>query len=277
MVEEQKAVRESRMPGWVGLVVAIFAVVSLAALGTAWKAASRSKALEQDMISTTQISKQNGDLLNQRLEKDEETNAQMQGELSVVTGKLKLTESELAQARVQAKKFKEDDAQELADLQNSISGELATKAASDDVDNVNTNVNGVKSDLDTTKNNLQLARDQFGNLIARNHDELEELRRLGERDYYEFTIDKKGQREKVGDLMVELRGTNPKKNLFSLELYVDDQRFEKKNRSAMEPIYFLTRNARTPFELVVNQVGHDKVQGYVSVPKVTAGRTSAGS
>ena len=52
-----------------------------------------------------------------------------------------------------------------------------------------------------------MARGEFGTLIAKNHDEMEELRRLGERDYYEFTIDKKNQREKVGDLMVELHAT----------------------------------------------------------------------
>jgi hypothetical protein len=58
---------------------------------------------------------------------------------------------------------------------------------------------------------------------------------------------------------------------------VDDQRFEKKNRSAMEPIYFLTRTARTPYELVVNQVTKDKVAGYLSVPKAAAPRQTAGS
>ena len=57
----------------------------------------------------------------------------------------------------------------------------------DDVNKLGTDVNGVKTDLDTTKNNLQMARGEFGTLIARNHDEVEELRRLGERDYYEFT------------------------------------------------------------------------------------------
>ena len=89
-----------------------------------------------------------------------------------------------------------------------------------------------------------MARGEFGTLIAKNHDEIEELRRLGERDYYEFTIDKKNQREKVGDLMVELRGVNPKKNLYTVAIYVDDQRYEKKNRSVNEPIYFFTRAPR---------------------------------
>jgi hypothetical protein len=278
MSEDQNiTIQESATPRWVGLVVAILAVVSLVALGTAWTAASRSKSLEQSLQAEAQTAKQNQDLVSQRLEKDEETNAQVQGELSVVTDKLKLTQSELSRARAQAKAIKEDDAKELADLQNSLNGQLATKASVDDVSKVTGDLSTVKAGLDSTNSNLQMARDQFGNLIAKNHDEIEDLRRLGERDYYEFTIDKKGQREKVGDMMVELRGTNPKKNMFTIALYVDDQRFEKKNRSAMEPIYFLTRSARTPYELVVNQIGKDKVQGYISAPKAAAPRQTSGS
>ena len=103
-----------------------------------------------------------------------------------------------------------------------MNGQLATKASVDDVNKLGTDVNGVKTDLDATKNNLNMARGEFGTLIAKNHDEIEELRRLGERDYYEFTIDKKNTREKVGDLMVELHGVNLKKNLYTVAIYVDD-------------------------------------------------------
>ena len=148
--------------------------------------------------------KQNEDVLGQRLAKAEDTNAQLQGELSVVTDKMKLTEGELTRARTQAKKIKADDDKELADLQNNLSGQLATKANAEDVNKLGTDVDGVKTDLESTKNNLNMARGEFGTLIAKNHDEVEELRRLGERDYYEFTINKKNDREKVGDLMVEL-------------------------------------------------------------------------
>ena len=61
---------------------------------------------------------------------------------------------------------------------------------------------------------------------------------LGDRNYYEFTIDKKNQRERVGDLMVELKNVNAKKNLYTVSLYMDDARYDKKNRSVNEPIYF---------------------------------------
>jgi hypothetical protein len=266
---------EATAPRWVGIVVVALAVVSLVALGAGWTASTRSKELEQSLAAQTQQFKQNDDVISQRLAKAEDTNAQLQGELSVVTDKMKLTEGELAKARFQAKKIKEDDAKELAEMQNQTNAQLATKASVDDVNKLGTDVNGVKTDLDTEKNNLQMARGEFGTLIARNHDEVEELRRLGERDYYEFTIDKKNSREKVGNLMVELHATNLKKSQYGVTIFVDDQRHDKKNLTANEPLYFFQSGARAPLEFVVNQVGKDKISGYLSVPKANATHAQA--
>ncbi|MGB8835909.1 MAG: hypothetical protein WCC67_04140 [Candidatus Acidiferrales bacterium] len=266
---------EATAPRWVGIVVVALAVVSLVALGAGWTASTRAKQLEQSLAAQTQQIKQNDDVVSQRLAKAEDTNAQLQGELSVVTDKMKLTEGELAKARFQAKKIKEDDAKELAEMQNQTNAQLATKARVDDVNKLGTDVNGVKTDLDTEKNNLQMARGEFGTLIARNHDEVEELRRLGERDYYEFTIDKKNSREKVGNLMVELHGTNLKKSQYGVTIFVDDQRHDKKNLTANEPLYFFQSGARAPLEFVVNQVGKDKISGYLSVPKTNSTHAQA--
>jgi hypothetical protein len=266
---------EASAPRWVGIVVVALAVVSLVALGAGWTASTRSKQLEQSFAAQAQASKQNDDVISQRLAKAEDTNAQLEGELSVVTDKMKLTEGELSKARSQAKKIKEDDAKELAEMQNQTNAQLATKASVDDVNKIGTDVNGVKTDLDTTKNNLQMARGEFGTLIARNHDEVEELRRLGERDYYEFTIDKKNSREKVGNLMVELHTTNLKKSQYGVTIFVDDQRHDKKSLTANEPLYFFESGARAPLEFVVNQVGKDKITGYLSVPKANSTHAQA--
>jgi hypothetical protein len=266
---------EATAPRWVGIVVVALAVVSLVALGAGWTASARSKQLEQSLAAQAQQFKQNDDVISQRLAKAEDTNAQLEGELSVVTDKMKLTEGELSKARSQAKKIKEDDAKELAEMPNQTNAQLATKASVDDVNKIGTDVNGVKTDLDTTKNNLQMARGEFGTLIARNHDEVEELRRLGERDYYEFTIDKKNSREKVGNLMVELHATNLKKSQYGVTIFVDDQRHDKKNLTANEPLYFFESGARAPLEFVVNQVGKDKITGYLSVPKANSTHAQA--
>jgi hypothetical protein len=277
MTEERQnvIVEDSATPRWVGIIVVALAVVSLVALGAGWTASNRAKTLEQTFGTQAQQVKQNEDILSQRLAKAEDTNAQLQGELSVVTDKMKLTQGELRKAHAQANKIKDEDAKELAELQNQTTAQLATKASIDDMNKIGTDVNGVKTDLETTKGNLQMAKGEFGTLIARNHDQIEELRRMGERDYYEFTIDKKNERSKVGTLMVELRGTNPKKTQYSVTIFVDDQRHEKRNLSANEPLYFFATGSRAPLEFVVNSVNKDKIAGYLSVPKVNSTHAQA--
>jgi hypothetical protein len=280
MLEEKNEVThtyesEGPTPRWIGVGLVVLAVISLAGVGVGWTASNHAKTLDQNLSAQTQQDKQTQDVLSQRLSKAEDTNAQLEGELGVISDKMKLTQTELTRARSVATKIKEDDAKQLSDLQSNVNGALATKASVDDVNKLGTDVTGVKTDLDATKNNLNLARGEFGTLIAKNHDEIDELRRLGERDYYEFTIATKGQREKVGDLMVELRDVNPKKNVYTVAIYADDARYEKKNRSVNEPIYFFTHGGRAPIEFTVNQVGKNKIAGYLSVPKT--GNTHAQS
>jgi chromosome segregation ATPase len=277
MIDEKPVIveQEGAAPRWIGIVVVVLAIVSLAALGVGWTASNRANTLQQSLTAQTRQFTQSDDVMSQRLAKAEDTNAQLQGELSVVTDKMKLTESELGRARTQTKKIKEEDAQQLTDLTNNVNGQLAAKASVDDVNKLGTDVTGVKTDLDSTKNSLNMTRGEFGTLIAKNHDEVEELRRLGERDYYEFTIEKKNTREKVGSLMVELRGVNTKKSQYSVSIFVDDQLHEKKNLSANEPLYFFSNGSRAPLEFVVNSIGKDKIVGYLSTPKTGAAHAQA--
>ncbi|MGC2422306.1 MAG: hypothetical protein WA405_11740 [Candidatus Acidiferrales bacterium] len=258
-------VEDSGGPRWVGIAIVVLAVVTLIALGVGWSASNRSNSLEQTMTAQAQQSKQDQDTLSQRLSKAEDINAQLQSELGVVTDKLKLTDTELHRTHAQTTQA----TKQITDLQTNVTGQLATKASVDDVNKLGTDVDSVKSDLDATKNDLGMAKGEFGTLIAKNHDQIEELRRMGERDYYEFTISQKGQRQKVGDLMVELRSVNPKRNTYSVAIYVNDQRFDKNGKSVDEPLYFYPNSTghTPPDEFTVNQVGKNKITGYLSVPK----------
>jgi hypothetical protein len=67
-----------------------------------------------------------------------------------------------------------------------------------------------------------------------------------------------------------------KHNQYTVNLYVDDKRFEKKNRAVNEPVFFITNGSRDKLELVINQVANNKIVGYLSVPKTSA-TASAGS
>jgi len=258
-------------PRWVGLAVGILGGVSLIGLGLGWVAINQARSAEQ----TTQASlKQTNDALNQRLAKTEEQNQQLQSDVKVVTDKLNLTHDQLVAARKQTKATVVGFDQKLTGVQKDLTAQLGTKANAEDVNKLNGDVTGVKTDLDATKNNLQMARSEMGTLIARNHDEIDTLRRMGQRDYFEFTVQRKGGAQKVGAIQVELKDTNTKKNQYTINVLADDKNFEKKNRSVNEPIFFYTGGTRAALELVVNKVTKSSASGYLSVPK-GAGTASA--
>jgi hypothetical protein len=261
-------------PRWMGLAVAALAVLSVVGIGMAWNATSHAREAEQAMAaqsSQSKIFQQNQEQLTQRLAQQEQTDAQMQSELNLVGDKLKLTQGQLTAARNQVKKERADYTKKLSDVETT----LATKASADDVKAIGTDVNGVKTDLDATKGSIQQLRGEHGELIARNHEELEQLKRMGERDYFEFTLNGKGQKQHVGSMQVELRGASAKKHQYTVALYVDDMRLEKKNKSINEPIYFYASGSHQPMELVVNKVADKTVTGYLSVPKSLAASTKA--
>lgn len=257
-------IHESGTPRWVPLAVAVLGGVSLLSLGVGWSALNQAKTIEQ---STQASVRQANDALAQRLAKEDEINQRLQSDLKVVTNKLNLTEGELAAARKQDKNATNAVDQKVTNLATSVKAELATKASVDDVNKLNGDVTGVKGDLDATKNSIQMARSEMGTLIARNHDEIDQLRRMGQRDYYEFTVQRKGGATKVGSIQIELKDTNTKKNQYTINVLADDNNFEKKNRSVNEPIFFYTGGTRAALELVVNKVTKTTATGYLSVPK----------
>ncbi len=259
-------------PRWVVLAVAVLAGISLLALGIGWSAASQARGLEQAMQASV---KQNLDQLNQRLAKSDEINQQLQSDLRVVTDKLQLTQEQLVAARKQTKVASVSYGKKLTGVETSLRSEIATKANAEDVKNLSGDVTGVKNDLDATKNSIQMARSELGTLIARNHEEIDQLRRMGQRDYFEFTLARKGGAQKIGGIQVELRDTNVKRNKFTVFVIADDKTFEKKDRSVNEPIFFYTGGSRTALELVINKVSKSSASGYLSAPKAAGQQASA--
>jgi len=202
----------------------------------------------------------------------------LQSDLKVVTDKLNVTQSDLIAARKQTKNATVAYEKKLSGLQSSVQSELAAKASADDVNKLNGDVTGVKGDLDATKNSIQMARSEMGTLIARNHDEIDQLRRMGQRDYFEFALTRKSGPQKVGSIQVELKDTNIKKNRYTVNVLADDKSFEKKDRSVNEPIFFYTGGSRAALELVINKVTKTGATGYLSLPKsATTSASAAGA
>jgi len=151
--------------------------------------------------------------------------------------------------------------------------ELDQKADQQQVGALSQDVSTTKTDLDTTKNNvstlasdLGMARSEMGTLIARNHDDIEYLRKLGDREYFEFTLSK-NQLAKVAGVSLTLKKTNVKRYRFNVDTLVDDIQVERKDCTINSPVYFYVNGSKKPYELVVNSVGSEQVKGYLSTPK----------
>jgi hypothetical protein len=261
-------------PGWMAPAIIVLSLVAIAGMGFGWYDYSRINDNQQAMTAQATQFKTTQDgaaqqiaTLDQRLTQADSSNAGLQSDLSVVTKRLRLTQGDLKTARDDAAQIRTDSEQKIADLNTNVSTQLATKASTDDLSATNSSVTVVKTDLEGTKNDLKMARSELGTLIARNHEDIDTLRRQGERDYVEFTVTGKGKPQKVGNIIVELRSADPKKSQFTVALVVDDIRTEKKNRMVNEPVVFYTHGLHQADEFVVNSVSKDKISGYISVPK----------
>ena len=273
-MSEDHTIESSSGPSWQLPAIVIVGLVALGGLGFGWNASSKLDSNQQTLTAqlktAEQSVQQDMSSLKDRIAQDEKTNTDLRGDLTVVTKKLRITQGQLKAARQEAAKLNDAATQKITALDTSVHTELATKAGTEDVKNVDTRVTAVSTDLNSTKEDLKMAKSEMGTLIARNHDEIDQLRRLGEREYVEFTIAGKNKPQKVGNVTVELKGVNQKKNQFSVAMTVEDKLFNKKNRALNEPIFFYTSGTRLPEELVINKVGKDQISGYVSIPKANA-------
>ncbi|MGH9760724.1 MAG: hypothetical protein ACREAC_07765 [Blastocatellia bacterium] len=213
--------------------------------------------------------------LGAELDKTNSRIADLKGQLDVTSQKLGLTEDELARARSLAQTIKKDQQksdlqlrQQIGEVQQDTStkfGQMAT-----DLNGTKTDVAAAKADIDATKTKLQSTIGDLGvqsGLIARNHDEVEELKRLGERDIYEFSLKKSKSPQHVGPIQLVLHKVDTKHYRYTMNVIADDKSIEKKDKTVGEPIQFYVRGARAPYEIVVFDLSKNLAKGYLSTPK----------
>ena len=273
MADEYVVQETKSSPSWQLPAIIILALLAIGGLAFGWSNSTKVDATKQavaDQMKTLQSSvQQDMTGLKDRLAVAEKANTDLQGDLKVVTDKLKITQGQLKKARMEAEANNTQTTELVKSLDTSVHTELATKASSDDVKTVDTKVGKVSTDLDKAVSDLNMARSELGTLIARNHDEIDVLRRQGERDYTEFTITGKNQPQKVGNVTVVLKGVNEKKNRSNIVYTVEDKSFEAKNANVNTPLFFYISGTHQPEELVINKVGKNTISGYLSVPKAT--------
>jgi hypothetical protein len=219
--------------------------------------------------------------LASRLDDSQKELEALTSDFKVVRERLGVTQRELDQARSLAHRLRAEQEQSVKQLNAQISQKADTQqltalqeeatnkfgAVNADVTAVRTDVASTKKDLEGTRRDLVDVKDTLTQQIARNRDELQQLRLKGERNYYEFELDKKKKVALVGDVRIMLLNTNHKKKNYGVRIVVDDNQLEKKNRTVNEPVQFLVGRTKLRYELVVNDVQKDKIMGYLSVPK----------
>ena len=227
----------------------------------------------EDRHDHQQLAAQLTDEFSGKLTALENSNAQqlnaLKFELDTASKRMGSTGRELGRARKMVADLQQQQEQQADELKQ----QIAQKADERQVGALSQDVSSTKSDLDSTKktvgtltSDLGMARSELGTLIARNHDDIETLRKIGQRNYYEFSLTR-NQQQTVAGVGLLLKKTNAKRHQFNLNLLADDMEIQKNGRTIDEPIFFSVGGQKGFNELVVNKVEQDKVSGYISTPK----------
>jgi predicted nucleic acid-binding Zn-ribbon protein len=261
-------------PRWIAVLFGLL-IVGLAAIGYAGH--SVQTRLEQELSKNEEQNK----ILTAQLEQANTRLAELKGQLDVTSQKIGMTQAELADARSRAESIRKQQIASDQKLTEEITtaqkeSEAKIGAVATDVTGAKKDIEATRTDLEATKTKLERASGDMGvmsGLIARNHDDLEELRRKGDRNYYEFTVQKSKSAQRVGPVQIALSKTDPKKSKYTITVLADDKSIEKKDKTSGEPVQFYVKGSArlSPYEIVVFDVAKNQITGYLSTPKETTG------
>jgi hypothetical protein len=282
---------EAPMKGKQNLIVIAMAAVNLALVIALGYGMFSVKDTLTDRIAKVEASRLEASSLQKESPDTEKKMADVFSDLEVINERIGVTSAELKHARQTAQALKRQQ----EEVAKQIAGQLAAKANSADIDGLreettnklaaveqdsSTKIGDVYGEVTGLKKDLVATREDWGRQlvdvknglserIAKNSSELADLRKKGERDYFEFDIRKNSKQpfNHVADIQLALLKTDPKKHKYNVAIQVDDQRLEKQDRTANEPVQFLVGRDQLRYEVVVNSVDKDRIRGYVSAPK----------
>ncbi len=271
MKEETGVIAGRDMSGKLLIVIALTALLAIGALVWCYGLSNHLSVAEKKLAAAEQkneqlAAEQQG--LASRLRATTETLGQSVGmtqkqiELKTQT----LMASQVAAVRAQnAQTAKLEQEQQAAVKQI---GDVAT-----DVGGAKASIVATQTDLADTKAQLQRTIGDAGvmsGLIARTHDELETLKHKGDRNYYEFTLQKGAQPTLLSTVKLQAKKVDDKHSKYTLMVSADDRNIEKKDKSLDEPVQFYTGKDPVLYEIVVNNIAKNVISGYLSTPKGAA-------
>lgn len=262
---------EPKPPMWLIAVAVVALLVALGSLLWSYGLQNHLTDAESKLAASNQ---QNSSLS----EKIDDTNERMKAQGQALAQSVGLTQKQLEDKSDQlVAEQKTTRAQTARLAREQKATEAKVGAVQTDVSTVKTDVGGVKTDVASTQADLAATKTQLtrvmgdagvmSGLIATNHDQLEELKHRGDRNYYEFTLHKGAPAENVGTIKLALRKADVKHSKYTITVSSDDKNIEKKDRTLDEPVQFYSGKTPALFELVVNNISKNTVTGYLSTPK----------
>lgn len=285
MNERNDVIVEHRAPNWLAGVAVVALLAAIGALVWALTLQNHLATAEKNLNAATQQS-------SALAEKIDDTNERLRAQGEALGQSVGLTQKQLEERSAELVSAQRSAARNAAQAnaatkrlqKETVANEQQIGAVQTDVNGVKTDVNGVKTDVATTQADLSATKNQLtrvvgdqgvmSGLIATNHGELEELKRRGERNYYEFTLHKGGQPQVVGTVKLSLKKVDVKRSKYTLYVNADDKNIEKKDKNLDEPVQFYSGKSPALFEVVVNNISKNEVQGYLSTPKNVPGPIS---
>src|SRR5207247_7683471 len=257
-------------PRWITILLVLM-MAGIAVLGIAGYSAQTK--ISQDL---SEQQKQNK-ILTAQLDQANTRIADLKSDLEITTQRIGLTQSELAQAKSRAESIRKE--QQSSDEKLTAQLTQAQKESDEKISAVASEVGNAKKDIEATKGDLEATKGKLerslgdmnvmSGLIAHNHDDLDDLKRRGDRNYYEFTLQKSKNAQRVGPVQMSLNRTDPKKAKYTLTVVADDRTIEKKDKTSGEPVQFYVKGSArlAPYEIVVFDVGKKQITGYLSTPR----------
>jgi multidrug efflux pump subunit AcrA (membrane-fusion protein) len=268
--EESFHYENTGTPRWISV---LFVVLILAVAAVGYFGHNAQARLENDLAKQQDQNK----MLTTQLDQANSRMADLKAQLEITEQKVGMTRTELAQTKSRAEAIRKEQVESDQKLTTELT--QVQKESNEKIGAVATDVTGAKKDIELTKNDLEATKGKLdratgdmgvmSGLIARNRDDLEELKRRGDRNYFEFTLTRTKTPQRVGPVQMNLTKTDPKKSKYTLTVFVDDRAIEKRDKTAGEPVQFYVKGASrmAPYELVVFDVGKDRATGYLSTPK----------
>jgi chromosome segregation ATPase len=275
-MSEEQIVVQNRPSSAILAVLAVLALMSIGALVWCYGLNNHLRVAENRLASAEQKNadlEQRDEALNARLRATTETLGQSVG---MTQKQIELKTQSIMASQAAAIRSEKAEAAKLEASQADAAKQIGAVAT--DVSAVKTDVSGAKASIADTQSDLASTKDQMhrmmgdegkmSGLIATNHDELEILKHRGDRNYYEFTLQKGAKPTLLSTVKLQAKKVDDKHSKYTMVVSADDRNIEKKDKSLDEPVQFLTgKDSKDLYEIVVNSMSKNQISGYLSTPK----------